>query len=67
MAFIALKPIRVGEDTILPGEEIPVEDGRDYDVMIRVGDAVWAAEAPASKPERSSRRTKAPASKPETE
>jgi len=65
MPFIALKPLKVGDDTILPGEEIPVEPGRDYDVMIRVGDAVWAAEAPASKP--ASRRTKAPASKPETE
>ena len=51
MPFIALKPLKVGEDTILPGEEVPVEEGRDYDVMIRVGDAVWAEQAPAPKAE----------------
>jgi hypothetical protein len=64
MPFIALKPLKVGEDTVLPGEEIPVEEGRDYDVMIRVGDAVWAEQAPAPKAEKTTaRRPKAPAPK----
>jgi hypothetical protein len=39
MPYIARKPLKWGKDHwIQPGEEVPVEPGRNYAIMLRVGE-----------------------------
>jgi hypothetical protein len=57
MPFVALKPIRFREGEILPGEEVPVEPGRDYEVMQRVGDVVWTEKADDTPVRRARKKT----------
>lgn len=47
MPFIALKRLNFGDSVIDPGQEVPLEPGRDYDLMKRSGEVVWS-EAPAA-------------------
>lgn len=38
MAFVALKRLRFGDGYLLPGDEVPIEDGRNYDAALHLGE-----------------------------
>jgi hypothetical protein len=59
--FVALLPIRFGDEILEPGDEVPVERGRNYPQMMRLGQiAVVRESKPASSGSRS--RSKAASS-----
>ncbi|MVN86902.1 hypothetical protein GO986_09005 [Deinococcus sp. HMF7620] len=35
-SYVALKPLRFGDQALLPGDPVPVEPGRDYGLMVRL-------------------------------
>lgn len=37
MTYVALKRLRFGEEHLMPGEELPVEPGRNYGLLLRQG------------------------------
>jgi len=44
--YVALLPIRFGDTVLEPGEVVPVEEGRRYDLMVMLGE-IKEVDAPA--------------------
>jgi hypothetical protein len=40
--YVALRPLRFGRRVIEPGDPVPVERGRNYDSMLRLGQIALA-------------------------
>lgn len=55
MGYIACEPLKFGDRTILPGEPVPVERGRNYRGMLQRGEIQVTVEQPepARRPRRS--------------
>ncbi len=56
MGYIACEPLKFGDRTILPGEPVPVERGRNYRGMLQRGEIQVRADEqpePARRPRRS--------------
>ena len=49
--WVALKAIRFGTETLQPGDPVPVEEGRNYHQMLRLGQIGPAGTAPAGQPD----------------
>lgn len=45
--YVARKPLRFGDRTLQPGESVPVEPGRDYRLMLRLGQIIEIPQAAA--------------------
>lgn len=45
--YVARKPLRFGDRTLQPGESVPVEPGRDYRLMLRLGQIIEIPHAAA--------------------
>ena len=50
--FIAIQPIRFGDKVLQPGDEVPVEPGRNYASMLRLHQIASAVVHDASAPKR---------------
>ncbi|GAA5503012.1 hypothetical protein Dxin01_02761 [Deinococcus xinjiangensis] len=50
-SYVALKPFRFGAETLQPGDPVPQEAGRDYRLMLRLGQIGLASAAPAGQQE----------------
>jgi hypothetical protein len=60
--FVALQRIKVGDAWLEPGDEVPVEEGRDYGLMQRLGHVAEVGSAPkAAKASRPAAKASKPA------
>lgn len=59
--LVALKPLRVGDQTISPGEAVPMIDDRCWDGPIARGEVALVADSEPEKAARKSRGSKAKA------
>jgi hypothetical protein len=50
LRYVALRHLRWGAGWLKPGEEVPIEDGRDYGLMIAQGQIAQAIEPTAQEP-----------------